>query len=73
MNRLDNAVQRLNSAIDDLDQSLGAVLARNTGGDQLKQELDTVRSQHAELATVTDDVCTRLDSAIGRLQAALSR
>jgi hypothetical protein len=58
--RLRSAVARLENAIES---------AAHPG--QAAKELDNLRSENAELKTLTANMSQRLDSAIGRLRAAI--
>lgn len=71
MSRLDEAVKRLDGAVDRLEQSLAAALRRDSGDGSLAGELEAARRDYAALAATTDEVSTKLDKAIGRLKFVL--
>ena len=71
MNNLDEAIKRLDGAIDRLEESLTAALARGGSSEILVAELAAAKRDYATLALTTDEVGAKLDSAIGRLKFVL--
>ena len=68
MSRLDEAVKRLDGAVDRLEESLAAALRRDANSESLASELEAARRDFAALAATTDEVSSKLDHAIGRLK-----
>ena len=72
MTRLDDAQERLETAIERLQQ---AVLSQSNraGGDiaALEKALTAIRSDYAVLENRTEDVSQRLDQAINRIKSLL--
>lgn len=78
MSRLDSAFERFNQALDRLEGAArtnagsGAadakIQALRADRDQLAQQLEQVRSDYASLQSLTDEVETRLDTAIDNIR-----
>jgi hypothetical protein len=71
MTKVDEAVQRLDGAIDRLEESLTAALGRGGSSEILAAELEAAKRDYATLAATTDEVSAKLDTAIGRLKFVL--
>jgi Domain of unknown function (DUF4164) len=83
MSRLDSAFERFNQAIDRVEGALrqappkghggakasdGAMAALKAERDRLAQQLDQAHRDYGSLETLTDEVETRLDTAIANIQ-----
>ena len=69
---LDQATQRLQVALDQLEQAVES-RAKGTAADgQLRKALDSARAENKRLKQVADKVAGRLDDTIARLQATLN-
>ncbi len=74
MSRLEQAAQRLQTAIDRLDRAVTtrADAAPGTGGDAaLRTALNRAKRENAKLQSVASQASERLDAAIGRLKDVL--
>ena len=69
---LDQAAQRLQAALDRLEQAIDA--RAEGGGDDgdLREALESARAENDRLKQVADTVAGRLDDTIARLQATLN-
>ena len=72
MSRLDQAAQRLQSALDRLDKAVAA-RAEQGGGtdDDLRAALAQTKGENARLQATAGQAAERLDAAISRLRAVL--
>ena len=69
MARLEAARQRLERAIELLEQAVSERAVRRNGDDPaLRQALDAISHDYASLQEITHSVRRRLDLAIGRLE-----
>ena len=83
MSRLDSAFERFNQAMDRVDAAVAKTPPKGNGGakapdaamaalkaerDRLVQQLDQARSEYGTLQSLTDEVETRLDTAIANIQ-----
>ncbi len=68
---MEQAVERLDRALDRLEASLTAALARGSSSEALASELASAKRHYAALAKTTDEVGAKLDKAIGRLKFVL--
>jgi len=71
MTRLDDAIKRLDGAVDKLEDSLADALNRGGSTESLAAELAAAKRDYAELAATTDEVSQKLDATIGRLKFVL--
>jgi hypothetical protein len=72
MSRLEQAAQRLQSALDRLDRAVGARAEQGGGMDaELRAALEHTKGENAQLQAATAQAAERLDAAIGRLRAVL--
>ena len=71
MGRLDEAIKRLDAAVDGLENALSETTAGEVDKESLASELEQAKRDYAALASTTDEVNARLDSAIGRLKFVL--
>jgi hypothetical protein len=71
MSDMEQAVERLDRALDRLEASLTAALARGSSSEALASELASAKRHYAALAKTTDEVGAKLDKAIGRLKFVL--
>jgi seryl-tRNA synthetase len=71
MNDMEEAVERLDRAVDRLEVSLAAALGRGSSSSALAAELAAAKRDYAALAETTDEVSAKLDKAIGRLKFVL--
>jgi len=71
MSQVEEAMTRLDRAVDRLEESLGAALGRGGSSEALAAELAAAKRDYAALAETTDQVSVKLDKAIGRLKFVL--
>jgi len=71
MSQVEEAMMRLDRAVDRLEESLGAALGRGGSAEALAAELAAAKREYAALAETTDEVGAKLDNAIGRLKFVL--
>jgi predicted nucleic acid-binding Zn-ribbon protein len=72
MSSLMTALEQLDAALDRLESAVEASVAKNSAErDRLSEELRNVRANHTALQSEARTVSTRLDAAIGRLNAML--
>jgi len=71
MSQVEEAMMRLDQAVDRLEESLGAALGRGGSAEALAAELAAAKREYAALAETTDEVGAKLDKAIGRLKFVL--
>lgn len=72
MSRLDQAAQRLQSALDRLDRAVAARVEHGGGtDDELRAALAHTKGENAKLQAAAGQAAERLDAAIGRLRAVL--
>ncbi len=85
MSRLDASMERFSQALDNLEATINRRLQRQIAAESLEQELialredrarlvqelDAVKAEAKALEGVTDEVSTRLDSAIRDIRAVL--
>jgi hypothetical protein len=71
MSKVDEAIKRLDGAVDRLEESLAAALGRGGSSEMLVAELAEAKRDYAALSATTDEVSTKLDTAIGRLKFVL--
>jgi uncharacterized protein YukE len=73
MAQLEQATQRLQSALDRLDSVVESLAARNSGNgaEELRAKLDATQQENVTLQELTGAVAERLDDTIERLQSAL--
>jgi|GEM_PF-1943713 len=72
MSRLDQAAQRLQSALDRLDKAVAATAEQGGGADaELRAALARTKGENAQLQATAGQTAERLDAAIDRLRAVL--
>ncbi len=72
MSRLDQAAQRLESALDRLDKAVAARAQEGGGTDaELRAALTRANGENARLQATAGQAAERLDAAISRLRAVL--
>jgi hypothetical protein len=71
MSKLDETIKRLDGAADRLEHSLTAALGRGGSSEVLAAELEAAKRDYTALASTTDEVSAKLDTAIGRLKFVL--
>ncbi|MEI8396968.1 MAG: hypothetical protein WCF85_19755 [Rhodospirillaceae bacterium] len=74
MDTFDYALKRLNKAVDRLDSAVGQREQRfDSERTNLTRALQAARTEQEQTRTVAEGVSSRLDGAIGRLNAVLER
>ncbi|SDF54500.1 protein of unknown function [Limimonas halophila] len=71
MATLDQALKRLETAVDRLERASETHLAHDTDKDELERQLSAMKSENERLREANDDIAARLDAAIGRLKNVL--
>ena len=71
MSKLDETIERLDGAVDRLEHSLTVALSRGGNLEVLAAELEATKRDYTALASTTDAVSAKLDTAIGRLKFVL--
>ena len=71
MRRLDDAVTRLEGAVDSVETAFVAALARGGDKESIAAELKAAKRDYAALAATTDEVSQKLDTTISRLKFVL--
>ena len=72
MAELNQATQRLQAALDRLEQAIDARVAGADGDGELRQALESARAENDRLKQVADTVAGRLDDTIARLKATMN-
>ena len=68
MPRLEEASQRLQVAIDNLEKAVAARAAKDGEGSDLQDALQAAQRENAQLQQLAGTVSTRLDATIGQLR-----
>ena len=71
MSKLDETIKRLDGAADRLEHSLTVARSRGGSSEMLAAELEATKRDFKALASTTDAVSAKLDTAIGRLKFVL--
>jgi len=71
MATLDQALKRLETAVDRLERAGEAHLAEDADKQELERQLTEMKSENTRLREANDDIAARLDAAIGRLKNVL--
>lgn len=72
MSRVEDAIQRLNAALDRLDKVVEARGgARHGDAGRLRAALDDARRRNEEVGALADQVATRVDRAVRRVDSIL--
>jgi FtsZ-binding cell division protein ZapB len=71
MATLDQALQRLETAVDRLERASEMHLAQDADKHELERQLAEMKSENERLRDANDDIAARLDAAIGRLKNVL--
>ncbi|MBM85537.1 MAG: hypothetical protein CMM47_05905 [Rhodospirillaceae bacterium] len=71
MIKLDDAITRLEGAVDNVENAFVAALARGGDTEALIAELEAAKRDYAALAATTDEVSEKLDTTISRLKFVL--
>jgi chromosome segregation ATPase len=74
MGEIEDAAQRLQAALDRLEQAIEARVATDADAEDdrpaVREALEATRAENAALQRVVETVATRLDATIDRLKAA---
>ena len=71
MAELDQAAQRLQAALDRLEEAVAARAGTGGGDAELQRALKAARKENQQLKKITDTVAARLDGTIAQLKATL--